>query len=290
MKTNTRAAENPAVDAPAERILCAVDFSRHSLAALQTARRLARRWDSKLELLCAADLPAMLDQNAGSAEESRLLDGFHRRLRDRLRAFAGDDVAFSVWDGPADRAIVEAARKRGAGLIVLGTHGRAGLPRLMLGSVAEAVIAETGLPVLVVHQARDAAWPRRILVPMKAADYADQALVYGDRFARSVGAELGVVHIIEAGSTKSSIDALGERVKRGLGRPADFRARESRYEPAEAILREAERGGFDLIVMAAHRKPYRRYWRFGMTVQRLLRYSTVPLISVGGLEPPVRLE
>lgn len=283
MTTKTRAAEPAAAVAPADKILCGVDFSRQSLGALQAARALASRWGARLELLCATDVPAYLGQNEDTDDERRRISDFRRSLKTRLRAFAGEDAACLVWDGPPDRAVVEAARERRAGLIVLGTHGRVGLPRLVLGSTAEAVIAETGVPVLVVPTWSGGGWPRRILAPVKFTDYADRALLYADAFARSVGAELGVLHVVEPGAAKESIEALREHVAR-LAPAAGFSARETRYDVSEAILREAEAGGCDLIVMAAHRKPFWRDWTLGMTVQRLLRYSAVPVLSLGASE------
>ncbi|MDE2039813.1 MAG: universal stress protein [Elusimicrobia bacterium] len=281
MTTQTQASKEAMVTAPAERILCAVDLRRRSVAALCAARALAERWSARLELLCAADIPAFLNQNEGTQEERRQLDDFRRRLQMRMQTFAGTDLPCWVRDGPADEAIVEAARERSCGLIAMGTHGRSGISRAVLGSTAEAVIAETGVPVLVVPRWSDGGWPRKVLVPMKFTDYADRALLYADAFARSVKASLGVLHVAESALEEQSAHELRRHVEELTAGSALFIAQHSRYEPAEAILREAELGGYDLIVMAAHRKPFWREWRFGMTVQRLLRYSSLPVLSVG---------
>jgi nucleotide-binding universal stress UspA family protein len=60
-------------------------------------------------------------------------------------------VETSVWYGPAADAIVEAARYRGADLIVMSSHGRSGLGRLVLGSVAESVLRATATPILLIR-------------------------------------------------------------------------------------------------------------------------------------------
>ena len=62
----------------------------------------------------------------------------------------GRTVATSVWYGPPARSIVDAANARGAQLIVMSTHGRSGLPRMVLGSVAESVVRATTTPTLLV--------------------------------------------------------------------------------------------------------------------------------------------
>jgi nucleotide-binding universal stress UspA family protein len=60
-------------------------------------------------------------------------------------------VETSVWYGPAAPAIVDAARLRRADLIVMSSHGRSGLGRLILGSVAESVLRGTGVPILLLR-------------------------------------------------------------------------------------------------------------------------------------------
>ena len=61
------------------------------------------------------------------------------------------DVERSVWYGPPAEAIVEAARYRGADLIVMSSHGRSGIGRLVLGSVAESVLRGTPTPILLIR-------------------------------------------------------------------------------------------------------------------------------------------
>ena len=66
------------------------------------------------------------------------------------------DVATSVWYGPPVESIADAARYRSADLIVMTTHGRSGLSRLLLGSVAEAVLRATTTPVLLLRPGQSA--------------------------------------------------------------------------------------------------------------------------------------
>jgi nucleotide-binding universal stress UspA family protein len=69
----------------------------------------------------------------------------------RLGTSNGTPMTTSVWYGPPASAIIEAAHFTHADLIVMTTHGRSGLGRLFLGSVAESVIRGTSTPILVVH-------------------------------------------------------------------------------------------------------------------------------------------
>ena len=72
---------------------------------------------------------------------------------DRLAASGLKDVKASVWYGPAAYAIVEAARVHKVSLIAMTTHGRSGLRRFILGSVAESVLRGTTTPILLLRTA-----------------------------------------------------------------------------------------------------------------------------------------
>jgi nucleotide-binding universal stress UspA family protein len=69
----------------------------------------------------------------------------------RLAAEGFARVDTSVWYGPAAPAVIEAAQLRTADLIVMSTHGRSGLGRLILGSVAESVVRGTTTPILLLR-------------------------------------------------------------------------------------------------------------------------------------------
>lgn len=73
------------------------------------------------------------------------------RVAARLERDGIKKVQTSVWYGPPASVIVEAAQLRGADLIVMSTHGRSGLGRLILGSVAESVLRSTTTPILLVR-------------------------------------------------------------------------------------------------------------------------------------------
>jgi nucleotide-binding universal stress UspA family protein len=72
-------------------------------------------------------------------------------VADRLRRVGVQDVETTVWYGPPVESIADAARFRKADLIVMSTHGRSGLGRLVLGSVAEGVMRTTSTPVLLLR-------------------------------------------------------------------------------------------------------------------------------------------
>jgi nucleotide-binding universal stress UspA family protein len=140
-------AEDEAGVAAFKRILVAIDESDASAAALSLALDLALSEGSTLVLCTVVEGAAL----TGEAEEVRnivqtLLDTAAERAKSR-RVDAETVIAY----GPASDELRRVATERRADLIAVGTHGRRGLPRLFLGSVAEDVVRHCSTPVLVVH-------------------------------------------------------------------------------------------------------------------------------------------
>jgi len=141
------------------RILHPSDFSRASRPALALARELARAFEAEL-ILCHAVQPVMPVGPGEGYVSARLVQQMwsaaERDARQRLGRLArsataaGLRVRSLVLEGPAADAIVRAAQRQRADLIVLGTHGRTGMRRLLIGSVAERVVRTAKSPVLTV--------------------------------------------------------------------------------------------------------------------------------------------
>lgn len=133
-----------AAQMPCSRILVATDGSRYSDAAAHAAGRLARLCELPLTVV-SATLPSHSEARKAEAHEAaqRTLQAY---LDDGLQAEARVDAA----ERP-EAAIVQAAETTGADLIVVGSHGRSGLQRVLLGSVSERVIGAAQGPVLVVR-------------------------------------------------------------------------------------------------------------------------------------------
>ncbi len=165
-------------------ILFATDFSGASSPAFREAIRLAAGRGAPLfiahVLRIAAPLspdgfpfPRTADELAAAArrEAGRAIASLLKTAgRARVRATG------LLLTGNPERAIARAAKKHGVDLVVVGTHGRSGLPRLILGSVAARVIAAAPCPVLAVPQrrgARGSRWTERITHRFAAGREAD---------------------------------------------------------------------------------------------------------------------
>jgi nucleotide-binding universal stress UspA family protein len=134
-------------------ILAPTDFSERSVAAVAYAFQLGQRLGAKVQLLHAYSADVTPEQAGYGILPPESL---HRAVLERMREVAAPYERLSsfaepiVSVGDPRRAILETAARLEADLIVLGTHSRRGLERLLLGSVAEHVVRESVCPALVV--------------------------------------------------------------------------------------------------------------------------------------------
>jgi nucleotide-binding universal stress UspA family protein len=129
-------------------ILVPIDFSRGSMAALKHAVALSR--EGKGALLLVHVIPWAQPQYFRTLEKQA--EAAFRRLAQRFNLNPGQCRTLVMSEADVARAIAESARKFRASMIVMGSHGRTGLQRLMLGSVAERTLRYTDCPVLVVRK------------------------------------------------------------------------------------------------------------------------------------------
>lgn len=140
-------------------ILVPTDFSAASERALDYALALASKLEAKVFLLHTYELPIIGFPDGTlvpSAEiVSRLLSEAERELAACVakRKESGASIVTLLRQGDAREAILVAAEEISADLVVMGTHGRRGITRALIGSVAEAIVRVASVPVLTVHAA-----------------------------------------------------------------------------------------------------------------------------------------
>jgi universal stress protein A len=140
-------------------ILCAIDFSEPSRAALVAAAELARQLDSTLTLLHVYQNPALAypEADPGSVirtSVARLAERELGKWKGDVEHLAGRSVTAMAVEGTPWERVVAYAQEHRIDLIVVGTHGRTGLRHVLVGSVAENVVRHAGCPVLVVREAQ----------------------------------------------------------------------------------------------------------------------------------------
>lgn len=128
-------------------ILVPWDFSRYAAHSLKTALQLTSA--DKIRTICVLEVPSPYDPSIFAGFQ---LDKAEETCRDSFRKavypLRVTDATFAVVFGDPAREIVDRAREIQADLVVMGTHGRTGLKRLLLGSVAEKVLRLAPCPVL----------------------------------------------------------------------------------------------------------------------------------------------
>jgi nucleotide-binding universal stress UspA family protein len=134
-------------------ILVPTDFGEASNHALDLALEMAEKFGSKITLVHAYDVPVPYFEGLSwpvdslETEARRALDDAYASAKARYPR-----VGAVLGRGPAWELTLETARERGADLIVMGTHGRRGVSRALLGSQAERVVRLSPVPVLTVSE------------------------------------------------------------------------------------------------------------------------------------------
>ena len=130
-------------------ILCPVDFDQNSLAAVRVAAELAREYKATVYLLHVVHLH-LAPETARSSGEAETAAKTKLELIGHQKLKVGTPYEILVMPGDPAVEVLQMAVKLGIDLIVMATHGRKGLRRLVLGSVAERVVREAPCPVLTV--------------------------------------------------------------------------------------------------------------------------------------------
>lgn len=141
-----------------DEILVPTDGSPASDAAITHAIDLAERYDARLHALYVVDGAAYSTLEAGSEIVIEALESEGKDATERVAQAAGDagiDSETAVTTGTAYRSIIDYADEHDIDMIVMGTHGRKGIDRYLLGSVTERVVRTSDVPVLTVRQPTD---------------------------------------------------------------------------------------------------------------------------------------
>ena len=277
-------------------ILCPVDFSDQSAAALRVAGVIAKDFGSEVVVLHVQRLEApvyftVAQTQALRGQLRRSIRAAKKHARDFAHKHLSERVAHRVTvmeDDPID-AILKTQHEIGADLIAMGTHGRGGLARVRLGSIAESVLHQAEVPILTVgpHTKLPPTVEaiRRVLCPVNYSPSSQTALDLAAALAAGTGAELIVAHIDETPLGKSAQDSLQQLCD---WIPATVRAHCAVKEvvkegsTAEQIVAEAEKSHADLLVIGAQPRSLLGAVLLGSTTELVIRSASCPVLSVNG--------
>jgi nucleotide-binding universal stress UspA family protein len=209
-----------------------------------------------------------------------------KSLREKAQAIlgVGIDWTIQVSEGHAIEAIRKRVSEQNPDLIVLGSHGRSGMARLLLGSVTENVLHDIHCPALVVpHREKGPGQSvRKIICPVDFTDLSRDCLRVASVVAERFGAHLQVFHSLESKKTPESktLERLTSWVKDNLECQCEVSSLVSQGNAAEQIVRTARYESADLIVLAVRHRPFLEYSTIGTTTERVLRHSPCPVLAV----------
>jgi len=277
-----------------DNIIVGTDFSDESKPALAQALRVAKHSGGKLLLVHA------LDQS---------LRDIYPEVLAKLEAVqaeciaAGVDTKERVVIGYPDTSIPSTARDVNADLVVVGTHGRTGVKRYLMGSVAERVVrsCETNVMVARERSAGEGGY-KRVLVPTDFSQAAENALVTATRIA-APDAKVELFHAWQLpgavtgywgpaadngavlGPLRSQVvEAIEGQARRLLERHTDLHPGiqfvDKEDVPTHAIRKQLEDGEYDLVVMGSHGRRGFRRWMLGSVAEMTVRYAPCSVLVV----------
>lgn len=289
------------------RLLLARDFSPSSDAALTLSLPLAQALDAEVHVLYA-DVQA-----ASPFEDNRTAATPLDRLRARVQQRSEVTIQEHGYDPESIRmthhvkrdtapapAIVEYVGEHDIDLVVMGTHGRRGMRRALLGSVAAETIRLAPCPVLTVGPDAERRPIRHILVPVDFSSGTDEAVRYADALAVRLGGHVTLLHVIEdsllpsrsygaaASERESTTHEAREKLTRlaeALEAPATFEVHNGR--PAPAIEDAAKALYADLIVMPTRGLNPTARLLLGSVTDRVVAGASCPVLTARDFGPYV---
>jgi nucleotide-binding universal stress UspA family protein len=276
-----------------EHILVPTDFSEVSQRALEYAKTLAKQGNSELLLVhVTPPLNLITPPEAAWIDESEIETMHQVQLDQRSAALVSEgyrahaiSLAGSLYD-----ELLSAIKQYKVDLIVLGTHGRKGVDRLLLGSDAEAMMRRAHCPVLCVGPAvpdlQNEKWSLREVICATTFDpRSAEVAAYAHKLAAQYGAELVFFHVKSPGSQAdvdwvSFEEAFRHYVPEDSGKSSWLRTRLASTAPGASIVDLAKQRGSDLIVMGAHHASSMATHLPPGTAAKVLMESPCPVLTL----------
>jgi nucleotide-binding universal stress UspA family protein len=278
-------------------ILAATDFSEQATLALRIGARMARHFHSRLHVLHFNSSQVFAPGAGVLVPILEAVDMEHARERLHDYAAAIPEVRVTrheeiVSPGPAIEALYNAVETKGIDLVVVGSHGRSGLQKLMLGSVAEAAVRGLPCPVLVVGPRCLPAFRhlKSLLLVTGLSPISKHAAKCAVSIARETGATLTVAHVLPEhleerdllGFTawQGAAKEMRELVSKELLLPRQLHFEMHTGGAAEEIIRIAEQRKAGLIVLGTRANGVLASHLPWATLSVVIRESRCPVLGV----------
>ncbi len=289
------------------KILVPYDFSSFARNALIYALKLAQLYGAELHILHVEVMHEIPEFVSGTWSDKA--EHFRTRVEEEnddavtsllkstvVHYGVGQDIA----PGPS---VLKYASQYDIDLIIVGTHGRRGIRRMILGSVAEEIVKYSVCPVITIgrreHDAASFDNLKKILVPVDFSSHAEVALHYAKEIAEQTGAELCLLHVVPAqpypvytdsgGSSiydfqpdleKKALTHLDKLYKRVVGDEGAASYVVSMGLGAKEIVQQAEMMDCDLIVIGTHGLTGVNRFVLGSVTAKTVRNAQTPVFIV----------
>jgi nucleotide-binding universal stress UspA family protein len=280
------------------KIVCPVDFFPASTQAARYAVAMAKRYDAKLILLhvIEPDGASVYGLSADNVWTGIIRKKAAERLEEVAKLARTQNVSVEVLlrAGLADMVIHSAIGESHADLVVMGTHGRRGLKRFLMGSTTERLLRILRVPVLTIRASRiQAAKPviRHVLLATDLAEGTTEAADYAVSLAVEHSARLTLLHVlndVEADVSGVYRDPLIRGIERELEELVPVEARSGCRLTAKVLVGRAsrrilpiiKRAKADLVIINIHKKTLLDRLTIGRTAEKIVSESPVPVLAV----------
>jgi nucleotide-binding universal stress UspA family protein len=289
------------------RILVPLDGSKIAENVLPYARFLAAKLEIPTELISVVEMPV-----SANAEKVLYLESLIERavatsqeyLARVAKTFAAGNIHIRVEKGNPEEVILANAEADAATLIAMGTHGRSGLSRWLLGSIAEKIVREAKTPVFLVRAKEHADTAAQakldsIIVPLDGSKTAENVLPHAAQLATALKVKIVLLQAFNVKeiiysyadyfpdvdelqrTSRSAAAGYLEKKKRELEKAGlDVLTVISEGEAAETIIELAQGSPQSLIVMCTHGRTGVRRWMLGSITEKVIRHADDPVLAI----------
>jgi len=277
-----------------KKILLPLDGSVEAESPLPYIKDFTHRFNSKLHILGVA---------IGSKRRkvNQLLTDYIQETAANLNR-EGLPTKAHIRYGHAGEQILSFAKENAVDSIVMATHGRSGISRWWIGSLAENIIAESTIPVLLTRskqlketEVNKSKTFQHMLVPLDGSNISESALHFTESIALKLGASISLLHIVHSFNSlgfdipgydlkimNRKMNDAGKRYLKNISERLHKKGIESTSKvmagnAASAIIEYTKEKKVDLIIMSTHGRSGIARWILGSVAEKVLRESTLPL-------------
>ena len=296
-----------------KKILCSTDFSEYSEHAMRYATAFAKISGGTIDCVHVVDTGFVKDGSmdgvyVSSADLQRSLDAIKETAEKELghfirkEHFLGVDMTPHLREGHAAGEIVKLADEIGADLLIIATHGRSGLERLVFGGTCDKVLRLSKTPVLAIkhpgHEALEEDGSlkiNRILCPLDFSEFSHSGLGFAMDLARQFGSTIVLAHVVDARfdypewtaqvamNTSEHLAKSAEEHLKSVAEGMEGVETEifvTKGIPHSTLIEKTKENDIDLVIIATHGRKGLAHALLGSVAEKVVRSAACPVLTV----------